>query len=336
MNAPRVRFRGVAGYLPETVVGNDYFAAAAAEGEEEEVFFKGVRERRWSTDGESTVDMGTKAGQKLLEQEDVDPREIDLVMTSALVNDLVLPHAACGIQHGVRATRATAITLDTACASFVSGLIYGAALIKSGFFRKILLIVVSNFAGRAQGRLRDRSAAIPGDGSAALLIERRDDDGEDGLLGWWERSYGQYHGMFAVQALTRDGDRRAFWEPHDRLAFSFDPGLVEAIKKNARELIPTALERAMENAGTSVKDLRLVLTHQPNRYLLDYWREAVGAGPGQVHDTLEQYGNLFQASIPITLADALDHNRVGCGDSIAMASFALAGELVSAAVVQWN
>jgi 3-oxoacyl-[acyl-carrier-protein] synthase III len=336
MTTPKVQFAGIATYLPERVVTNHHFEEAGVELPlKDDVFYKGVRERRWAAPGETSVDMGVKAGRKLLEQQAIDPGEIDLIIASALVNDLVLPYAACGIQYGLGTTNATAITLDTGCASFVSGLIYGSALIRSGFFRTILLISISNFAGRAQGQLKDRSALIPGDGAAALLM-RSSEGGEDGLLSWWEKSFGEYHGMFAIHALTHDHQRRAFWEPHDRIAFSFDKELVESIKKNASELIPLALKRVIEKSARTVEDLDLVLTHQPNRYLIDYWRDAVGTHQGQVHDTLERYGNLFQASIPVTLDDAIQKNKVKPGDSIAMASFALAGELVSAAVIRWK
>jgi len=336
MKTPRAQFSAVAAYLPENVVTNSFFEEAGFNLElSDDVFFKGVRERRWAAPGETSASMGAKAAHALLEREDVDAREIDLVISSALVNDLILPHAACGIQHGIGARNATAITLDTACASFVSGLIYGSALIRSGFFKTILLVSVSNFAGRAQGRMNDRSAIIPGDAAAAVLI-RAGDEGEEGLVSWWEKSFGEYHGMFAIHAQMMNYERRQFWEPHDRIAFSFDKELVDTIKSNARELIPRALKEVIIASGKSVKEIALVLTHQPNRFLIDCWREAVGASPEQCHDTLEQYGNLFQASIPVTLADAIAKGKVKKGDYIAMASFALAGELVSGAVIKWG
>jgi 3-oxoacyl-[acyl-carrier-protein] synthase-3 len=220
MTTRKVRFMGVAAYLPEQVITNSYFESAGYDLDlDDDVFFKGVKERRWAAPGETSVEMGAKAARKLLGQVGVAAGEIDLILRSALVDDLILPHVACGIQHAVGAGNATAITLDTACASFVSGIIYGSALIRSGFFRTVLLVSTSNFAGRAQGMLKNKSAVIPGDGAGALLMTGSD-EGEDGLVSWWEKSFGEFHGMFAIHAQMEDYELRSFWEPHERIAFA--------------------------------------------------------------------------------------------------------------------
>ncbi|MFZ4698986.1 MAG: 3-oxoacyl-ACP synthase III family protein, partial [Candidatus Methylumidiphilus sp.] len=221
------------------------------------------------------------------------------------------------------------------CASFVSGLIYASAMIRSGFFQNILLISVSNFAGRVQGRLKERSAVIPGDGAAAFLIRSRE-NGPDGLLGWWEKSFGEHYGHFGVHSFDRQGERVDLWGPHDRIRFSFHSEMVDSIKANSRELIPLALQEALSKCGRRIGEIDLVLTHQPNRYLIDHWRQSVGASEEKSHDTLERYGNLFQASIPVTLEDAINQGKLKSGDTIAMASFAFAGELASSAVIQWD
>lgn len=329
-------FAGIASYLPERVIENDYFSDLDKDGDfESEKFFRGVQERRWASPDETSVYMGIKAGERVLSQTATEAASVDLVIVSALMDDHLLPHVACGIQHGLAASNATAITLDTGCASFVSGLIYASAMIRSGFFNRILLLSIANFAGRVQGQLNNRSAMIPGDGASAILIKARP-EGPDGLLGWWEKSFGQHYGQFGVHSFDPEGNQVEFWNPHDQIKFGFDSDLVDEIKANSRKLVPIAMQQALDKAGRRIEDIDLVLTHQPNRYLIDHWRQAVGAQPSQSHDTLARYGNLFQASIPISLEDAISRGKLAAGDSIAMASFAFAGELASAAIIRWN
>ena len=57
--------------------------------------------------------------------------------------------------------------------------------------------------------------------------------------------------------------------------------------------------------------------------------------PPRAHDTLEIYGNMFMSSLPVTLADALDKGLVKRGDLIAAATFANAGDHLSAIVMRW-
>lgn len=336
MKNRNVRFAGVACYLPERVVTSDELLELIDDSSElaHDDFFKGVRERRWAGPDDTSAAMGTRAGRRLLEQLQRDPREVDLVIASATLNDMILPQVASGIQYGIGAVRASAITLDTGCASFVSGLIYGSALIRAGYYQRIVLVSVTNFAARAQAKLRNRSSMIPGDGAAAVLMEASTD--QDALLGWWERSFGEYHGIMGIDAQPVGGERRRYWEPHEAIAFGFDRALLETIKTNARELVPRAILEALAAASLRVADLRLVLTHQPNRFLIECWRKTLGVDPSRCHDTLETYGNLFQSSIPVTLSDALERRLVQAGDVIAMGTFALAGELAAGAVIRWG
>ncbi len=327
-----VKYRGVSSFIPKRKVSNGDLLELGFELDNEEVFFKGVNSRHWADEEETSVFMGIRAGEQVLKKTGVDPDEIDLIISSSIVGDVILPHPACGIQHGLKARKATAITLDTGCASFVSGLIYAGAMIRSGMFRKILVISISNFAGRAQSRLRDGSSSIPGDGAGAILVEAG--EGEDDLLGWWEQSMGEHHLLFSIHALDEMGKITKFWEPHDKIAFFFDRGLVDRIKDNAREYVPLAMNRAIEKSGLAKREIDLFFTHQPNDFLVNFWRDDLEIPDGRHHHTLGNHGNLFQASIPTSMADAVAQGKLGPGMTVAMSSFALAGELAAGAVIR--
>lgn len=328
-----VQFKGIAAYLPQRIVTNADLEKAGYDLTMTDVFFKGVQQRHWANQKETSVYMGSQAAMRLLNEQDVDPNEIDLIICSAIIGDTLLPHPACGIQHELGAGRTTAITLDTGCASFVSGLIYGSALIRSGMFRNILLISIANFAGRAQSKLRNPSAVIPGDGAGALLI-CAGNEGENGLLGWWEKSLGEYHQMLSIRAMDEAGAPTQLWDPHQQIAFWFDRQLIETIKTNGRELVPQAIKGALESAELTIGDIDLCFTHQPNDFLIDHWRNALGLREDQHHTTLATCGNLFQASIPVSMVSAINAGKLKRGDVIAMGSFALAGELAAGAVIR--
>lgn len=328
----KVKFSGVSVYLPERIVTNTELENKGYDLTSEDDFFKGVQQRHWAGQDETSVYMGYRAAERLLEEQDVDPDDIDLIISSALLGDTLLPHPACGIQYKLGARSASAITLDTGCASFVSGIIYAAALIRSGFYRNIILISISNFAGRAQSRQKNSSAIIPGDGAGAMLVSAGND--EDGLLGWWEKSFGEYHQMLSICAQSETGELTRFWDPHHQIAFSFDRQLIEKIKTNARELVPQAIRGAIQKSKITMNDVDLFFTHQPNEFLVQHWRHSLGLREDQHYTTLETCGNLFQASIPISMASATESGVLVKNDVIAMGSFAFAGELAAGAVIR--
>jgi 3-oxoacyl-[acyl-carrier-protein] synthase-3 len=100
--------------------------------------------------------------------------------------------------------------------------------------------------------------------------------------------------------------------------------------------VPDAVARCLEQARMSPGDVNLLITHQPNQLFLKEWRDRIGIRPPRTHDTLERYGNLFQGSIPITLADALEQGRVRRGDIVALATFSNGGDFVSAMILSWK
>ncbi len=334
MNAG-AKFRSVATYLPERILTNAELTQLGYELDTDEPFFKGVQQRHWASKEETSVFMGSQAAKKLLDAESIDPKEIDLIICSSIVGDVVLPQPACGIQNKIGAVNATAITLDTGCASFVSGVIYAASMIRSGMFKNIVLVSISNFAGRAQSQLREPSATIPGDGASAMLITSSE-NGECGLLGWWEKSLGQYHQMLSIKGIDSEGNPSDFWQPHEKIAFWFDRELIEPLKENARVLVPRAIKESLNKARMTINDVQLCFTHQPNEFLINHWRDSLNLDSVKHFNTLAIYGNLFQASIPISISQAMSEGKLGSGDLIVMGSFAFAGELAAGAVIKMS
>ena len=69
---------------------------------------------------------------------------------------------------------------------------------------------------------------------------------------------------------------------------------------------------------------------------MNEWREKLEITAPRVHDTFDKYGNLFQSSIPVTLADAVDTGKVRRGDTVALGTFSNGGDFVSAMVLRWG
>lgn len=333
MSNVRMRFLGQ--YLPKRAILTETLDSLGYHTETDDPFFTGVDKRHWADDTESTLFMGTAAAKDLIDRHDVDPNSIDLIIFSALIGDYVSPQSASGIQHAIGATQATAITLDTGCASFVSGLTYGSLLIRSGAFNKVLVISVSNFAGRAQSKVKNASAIIPGDGAGAMLLESSQSE-LCALVSFYEKSFGQHHGMFAIHAIDENSQPTQLWKPSQTAAFCFDKDLVEKIKANARHYLPLVMKQCMHLAQITPDEIDALFTHQPNQFLLKHWRDEIGVPAHKHLNTLSEYGNLFQASIPVSMFDAVQKNRIHLGDLILISSFAFAGELASSALIRFG
>jgi 3-oxoacyl-[acyl-carrier-protein] synthase III len=321
----------VSSYLPERVMYNSELRAEGSF-EGDNPFFGGVRERRFASPEYSSVELGARAIERLLQETGVSPLEVDAILCSCVFHDLFWPGIAGGVQHRVGARNANVLNFDTGCSSFLSGLNLANAQIAAGLARRVVVLTVTNFVSRLPEYQQARKSWVLGDGATATLVAA----GQGNILASHERSLGEHQGLFRFEPLPVNGACRNYWErgsgPMD---VNFSEEMLERIRANALTLVPDAVERVLRAAELALADVDLLVTHQPNRFFLDEWRARIGARPEQCFDTLETCGNLFQGSIPVTLAAALNAGRLRRGDALALGTFSMGGEYVSAMALRW-
>lgn len=334
------RIVDVVNFMPERVVVNEQLAAAAAAASgsndtlaENNAFFRGVRERRFASPDYLSEDLGTRAVEKLLERTGTRASEVDLILCSCIFMDTFWPGIGPAIQHRVGARNANMMNLDTSCSSYLSMLNVARAFIESGRYKKVVVVTATNFISRLPEFQKSKRSWVLGDGASATLLE----PGTSSFLSSYERSHGENYGIFRFEPDLVDGHFKNYWERGcGPITVNFSPEMVDQIRENAMALIPTAVKHCLAECKLSPSDLSLLITHQPNQMFIDEWRARIGVKPQQAHDTLAIYGNLFSGSIPVTLADALEHGKLRSGDLLAMGTFSNGGDFVSATVVRWG
>lgn len=324
----------VVSFMPERVVDNA--ALAAKDGGQDELsndpFFDGVRSRRFASPEYDSADLGSMALKTLTERTGLRPEKIDLILYSCIFSDHLWPDIGPAIQHRSGAARATVISVDTGCSSWLSMLNTARAFIESGMYETVAVVTVTNFISRLPEFQKSKKSWVLGDGASATLLTA----GASSFLSFYERSHGEHYGLFVFQPDAVDGRRLNYWERGSGpVAVNFSPDMVMSIRRNALALVPEAVLKCLAGAGLSADDVSLLVTHQPNSSFIREWRERIGIGAPRVHDTLACYGNLFQGSIPVTLADALEKGRVRPGDVLALGTFSNGGDFVSALALKW-
>jgi 3-oxoacyl-[acyl-carrier-protein] synthase III len=322
----------VVSFLPERTIVNEPSAETSADALAGNAFFNGVRERRFASPDYLSEDLGVRAVQRLLERTGIRPESIDLIVCSCIFSDTFWPGIGPAIQHRVGAKQATILNIDTSCSSYLSGLSTARAFIESGQYRTVVVVTVTNFISRLPEFQKSRRSSVLGDGASATLVVR----GEGSILARYERSHGEHYGLFRFEPDFVDGQFKNYWERGcGPITVNFSQDMVDAIRNNALQLLPDAVKRCLAEAKLSTSDVNLLITHQPNEMFLKEWRSRIGIQPPRTHDTLDRCGNMFQGSIPVTLADALDNGRVRRGDIIALGTFSNGGDFVSAMVLRW-
>ncbi|HEX5101246.1 MAG TPA: 3-oxoacyl-[acyl-carrier-protein] synthase III C-terminal domain-containing protein [Polyangiaceae bacterium] len=325
-----VSLLGVASYLPERVVTNDFFAAGAAT---RKGMFTAPTTRRHVAPGESAADMIEKAATRLLAEQRLRAADdIDILFTNVSVPDQAFTGCGAEVAHRLGARPRWIVDLHNGgCVSFLHMLELARLMMSSSDARGALLCNVQNAAGRVfshpEVRLESQ-APVPGDGCGVGFVAASD---AAPILGIVHES----HGGFArdMDAAARDG--RRYWEPGTSpITIRFTDERVAAIIDRGNRIVPEMVRRVCREAHVRVEDIDLLITNQPNPIFLRNWREALELSRHKHHDTFDRYGNLFGAALPINLEDALREGKLRAGALLALGGFSHAGDYAAAALIR--
>jgi 3-oxoacyl-[acyl-carrier-protein] synthase-3 len=326
-----VSLLGVASYLPEHVVGNDFFAqgTAARRG-----MFTAPTTRRHVQPGETAAEMIEQAARRLIAEQQLDPvGDIDLLFTNVAIPDQAFTGCGAEVARRIGARPRWVVDLhNTGCVSFLYMLDLARTLMAGSDAQGALLCCVQNAGGRlfSQPAVRVLSQApIPGDGCGVGYVRASD---VSPVLSLVQRCQPEF--AADMQAIAEDG--RHYWQPGDSpIRIAFNEARVAAILQRGNAIVPELVRLACERAGVQVRDLALLVTNQPSPIFLRNWREVLELAPGVHHDTFDRLGNLFGAALPINLEDALRERKLEPGALVGMAGFSHAADYAAAAVLRW-
>ena len=322
------RITGVGRYLPERVLTNHELATMVDTSDEWIVERSGIRERRIAAPDETSSTLGTQAALAALESAQVDPADIDLVLTGTCTPDGMFPSTSTLIQHAIGAPHAGAFDINAACNGFLSALHAGAQFIATGSSKKVLVV-----GAETMSRIVDWSdrttCVLFGDGAGAVVLEPVEPGGPGGVVSARLRSDGAQADLLYVPgpaSARPDGAP----QPDARLVMDGRGIFRSAVTAMSREA-----ERVIVDAGLTIDDIALCVPHQANLRILNAMAKSLGLPIERVYINLERYGNTSSATIPIALAEATAEGRLKPGDKVLFAAFG-GGLSWGAMVMEWS
>ncbi len=130
----------------------------------------GIRERHIAAEGENTSDMAIAAARAALAAAGVDAQSIDLIVLATSTPDNTFPASAVSVQAGLGITHGAAFDLQAVCSGFVFGLATADGLLKTGAFKRALVIGAETFSRILDWN--DRTTCVLfGDGAGAVVLD---------------------------------------------------------------------------------------------------------------------------------------------------------------------
>ena len=172
MNA---KITGIASYVPDYVLTNDELSHMVDTNDEWITTRVGIKERRiLKGEGTGSSDLGEKAVAELLKKTGVKPEEVDLLICATSNPDYRFPSTASIVLEKLGIKTAYGYDIQAACAGFIVALQSGAAYIKSGLYKHVIVLAAEKMSSMVN--YKDRSTCpLFGDAAACVMLEPTDE-----------------------------------------------------------------------------------------------------------------------------------------------------------------
>jgi 3-oxoacyl-[acyl-carrier-protein] synthase-3 len=285
----------------------------------------GMKERRVSH--VSAVEMATLAAQRALACAGLDASELELIIYGGCSNEEAVPNSASGVQVAIGASHAAAIDLNTACTSFLYGLSTATSMVQTGVVRNALVIGVE-LISRYMDWSNRNVAVLFGDGAAAVVVQATDEP--LGVIGSVLGCDAEARQTLRVRGIGCGYANRGVMLG-DTL-WDFDG---QAIFKRAVKGMSDSSERVMRQCGVTANDIDLVVPHQANLRIIEAVAKYAGIPMDKVMLTVQKYGNMSAATVPVALVQALEDGRIRPGSLVLMPGFG-GGLTYASLLVRWG
>lgn len=228
-----VNIAGVGTYHPKTEVDNqffiDHFKNYQLQEHAEAIMNKlGRQTRTFAKEGETSLSMAVEASKEALSNSGLSARDIDMIIFVSDTPEYLSPCCALLIKNKLRANNAQGVfDMNCNCIGMLTAMDTAARYLKTDEKYKRILVVGSLLIS-PQARIDDMVAyGCTGDGAAAIILEKREETKERGLLGSRMFTDDRYYWSITMPACgmskisdkdVSDYDRKMMWKPFD---FSF-------------------------------------------------------------------------------------------------------------------
>lgn len=333
----RTAVLGTGHFVPERVVTNDELAKVMTTSDEWIRQRTGVEERRYvdfDKEPMGTSDLATRAATRALAAAGVTKDEIDLIVYATLSPDKFFPGDGVLLQAKLDVPAGVpALDVRNQCSGFLYGLATADAFIRTGAYRRILLVGAEVHSSGLDFSDRGRDVSVIfGDGAGAMVLGPTEDDGR---------------GVLSVK-LHADGRHVTELEapyPSSAVNPRLVPERVAAgdhfarmngknVFKHAVVRMPEVVMEVLGDAKLTLADIDLFIPHQANLRITEMVARRLELPEHKVVSNIQRYGNTTAASIPLALDECVQSGRVKRGDLVCMAAFG-AGFTWGAALVRW-
>ena len=332
---------GLGSYVPERVVGNDelpylddhHRRRDVQQTETSDAWIvqrTGIHERRYvPNDGKTeTSDLAVEASRRAIADAGIAAADIDCIILGTLSPDQHFPGTAVYVQAKLgiaERTNCACFDIRQQCSAFVYGLQMADAFIRTGMYKRVLMIGAELHSHSLDYSTRGRDVMVLfGDGAGAMVLGPVDtDDPRAGVI--YTSAQADGTGAQDLELKVFEIKRLPYldYDPRDREhnAIMYPKMDGKRVFLHAVRGMVMSTNAALERTGLTWNDIQWFVPHQANLRINEKVVEVAKIPPDKVLNTIELYGNTTAATVPLTIDHWRQHGKVKRGDRILASVF---------------
>jgi 3-oxoacyl-[acyl-carrier-protein] synthase-3 len=294
------RIAGTGSYLPPRVMENAEFAKRLDTSDEWIRTRTGIERRHIAEPEQASSDLALEASRRALQAAGVAASELDLIIVATSTPDYVFPSTACLLQAKLGVSGCAAFDVQAVCSGFVYGLAPADNFLKTGQYKKALVVGAEVFSRILDWNDRG-TCVLFGDGAGAALLVAA---AKPGIHASVLRADGSHAGVLSVPGNVARGAifGSPFLQMNGQAVFKF---AVKVLDESARETVAAA--------GMQLADVDWLIPHQANVRILEAIARKLDIPRAKLVVTVDHHGNTSAASVPLALDEFIRAGKIKPG-----------------------
>ncbi len=333
---------GTGMYVPENIVSNHDLARIMDTTDDWITTRTGVKERRFAGEGVASSDLAIRAAANAIRDAELDPEDVDVLITATMTPDYMAPGIAGLVQHGLGLRHVAAFDLRQQCSGFLYGLDLADSLLNSNRGEVAVVVgsevhagfqpwseeswraVLANSSDDIEQSDYDRNtryrawSVIFGDGAGAMVL--RKDETSDGIVATSLHTDGDSFELIMVPGV---GSKTRPYVDLEQIRKDSHLPVMDGggLYRKAVRLMPEAARSVAAKAGIDLTEIDMIVAHQANDRILEGVRRQFKMEPEKVPSNIASYGNTTAGTIPILFHELKEAGQIRPGALVCFAAF---------------
>ncbi len=308
-----VGITAISACVPKQVSSNFDLPIEKKEALEKLIGSIGIKEKRIAEVGVTTSDLCYLAAKKLMDDNDIKPETIDMLLFLTLTHDYITPPTSSLLQHKLGLPITTAcLDMSLACSGFVYALSSAFAYASISGINRILVLV-----GDTMSKMVNKNDYVNfplyGDAGTACIVEKGDFKESVFVLssdGSGENSLKVPYGGFRFPLTADNLVDKVRENGNVRKDVDITMDGMDTFAYSVRN-IPQQVTQLMNEAGITAGEPDYIVFHQGNRFMMEFIMKRLKFDPEKVPFCIGKYGNTASASVPLTIVSELEEKLKG-------------------------